>query len=349
MMLRIVESSLSVTESDIPLSGRVTPSSSVKEDVVVSKEEVVAKEEVASLPTRGLSTSIKNETAVSVSSKGEVPVSSKEMKSSSSKESISSSPKEETNVSPMEEKRALSKEEKQAPSKETTSPSNEKQSTPVKEKRRSKSTPSPKRAKSVAPFRVCGSMLSEADRDVLVSLVTSFPNSVLLRRTSREVGDVVVAGRSARSVKVLCAVARGVSVVRKEWLYASLEKGEWARVEDFIDAIAEEGLERRRSQKWGVFKECGLIYVDKYTTPNRDDLEAIIEGGDGKVTRDMSKAAICVIHAGDKKLNGTCVTEKFVIEGAIHCQLPPVSEDEADTKEGLVEAESEEYSSVCLR
>ena len=338
-----------MTESDIPLSGRVTPSPSVKEDVVVSKEEVVAKGEVASLPTRGLSTSIKSEAAVSVSSKGEVPVSSKEMKSSSSKESISSSPKEETNVSPMEEKRALSKEEKQAPSKETTSPSNEKQSTSVKEKRRSKSTPSPKSAKSVAPFRVCGSMLSEADRDVLVSLVTSFPNSVLLRRTSREVGDVVVAGRSARSVKVLCAVARGVSVVRKEWLYASLEKGEWARVEDFIDAIAEEGLERRRSQKWGVFKECGLIYVDKHTTPNRDDLEAIIEGGDGKVTRDMSKAAICVIHAGDKKLNGTCVTEKFVIEGAIHCQLPPVSEDEEDAKEGLVEAESEEYSSVCLR
>lgn len=219
----------------------------------------------------------------------------------------------------------------------------QKRSTPTKQNTTEEDIPTPKRPKCKAPLRICASMLTPEDRDLLVSLVTAFPNGSLLRRSSREVGDVVVAGRSARSVKVLCAVARGVCVVKREWLYASLEKGEWADVNAFVDPIAADGLKRRREKKCGVFKDCGLIYVDKRTVPNRDELEMIIESGDGKVTRDPSNASICVIHPGSKALNNVCVHEDFVIEGAISCQLPPIEADPSSIKESLVEAESEEY------
>ncbi|KAK8818393.1 hypothetical protein WA556_006213, partial [Blastocystis sp. ATCC 50177/Nand II] len=327
-----LQSSLSLSESEIPRSGMVTPAVSVKEESSKVAE--------SSIP-------VKASVSVESSKNEEVVESSRveeSVESSGVAEAVESSKAEESaNPSNTEKPVKPSKTEKPLkPSKTQKTQKTQKRSTPTKQSTTEEDIPTPKRPKCKAPLRICASMLTPEDRDLLVSLVTAFPNCSLLRRSSREVGDVVVAGRSARSVKVLCAVAQGVCVVKREWLYASLEKGEWADIAKFIDPIAADGLKRRQEKKCGVFKDCGLIYVDKRTVPNRDELEMIIESGDGKVTRDPSNASICVIHPGSKALNNMCVHEDFVIEGAISCQLPPIEADPSSIKESLVEAESEE-------
>lgn len=348
---------MSLSESEIPRSGLVTPAVSVKEEsskVVESSTPVKASVPVESSKNEEVVESLGVEESVESSEVAEAVESSNAEESanpSNSEESANPSNTEKpVKPSKMEKPMKPSKTEKPSkaekplkPSKTQKTQKTQKRSTPTKQSTTEEDIPTPKRPKCKAPLRICASMLTPEDRDLLVSLVTAFPNCSLLRRSSREVGDVVVAGRSARSVKVLCAVARGVCVVKREWLYASLEKGEWADIAKFIDPIAADGLKRRQEKKCGVFKDCGLIYVDKRTVPNRDELEMIIESGDGKVTRDPSNASICVIHPGSKALNNVCVHEDFVIEGAISCQLPPIEADPSSIKESLVEAESEEY------
>lgn len=333
---------MSLSESEIPRSGLVTPAVSVKEEsskVVESSTPVKASVPVESSKNEEVVESLGVEESVESSEVAEA------VESSNAEESANPSNTEKpVKPSKKEESKKPSKTEKPVkPSKTQKTQKTQKRSTPTKQSTTEEDIPTPKRPKCKAPLRICASMLTPEDRDLLVSLVTAFPNCSLLRRSSREVGDVVVAGRSARSVKVLCAVARGVCVVKREWLYASLEKGEWADITKFIDPIAADGLKRRQEKKCGVFKDCGLIYVEKRTVPNRDELEMIIESGDGKVTRDPSNASICVIHPGSKALNNVCVHEDFVIEGAISCQLPPIEADPSSIKESLVEAESEEY------
>lgn len=341
----VKEESSKVVESSTPVKASVPVESSKNEEVVESSrvEESVESSEIAEAVESSKAEESANPSNAEESanpSNTDEPV-----KSSNAEESVDPSNAEKpVKPSKTEESKKPSKTEKPLkPSKTQKTQKTQKRSTPTKQSTTEEDIPTPKRPKCKAPLRICASMLTPEDRDLLVSLVTAFPNCSLLRRSSREVGDVVVAGRSARSVKVLCAVARGVCVVKREWLYASLEKGEWADIAKFIDPIAADGLKRRQEKKCGVFKDCGLIYVDKRTVPNRDELEMIIESGDGKVTRDPSNASICVIHPGSKALNNMCVHEDFVIEGAISCQLPPIEADPSSIKESLVEAESEEY------
>lgn len=342
---------MSLSESEIPRSGLVTPAVSVKEEsskVAESSTPVKASISAESSKSEEAVESSRVEESVESSGVAEAVESSKAEESAnpSNTEKPVKPSKMEKPMKPSKTEKPVKpskKEESKKPSKTQKTQKTQKRSTPTKQSTTEEDIPTPKRPKCKAPLRICASMLTPEDRDLLVSLVTAFPNCSLLRRSSREVGDVVVAGRSARSVKVLCAVARGVCVVKREWLYASLEKGEWADIAKFIDPIAADGLKRRQEKKCGVFKDCGLIYVDKRTVPNRDELEMIIESGDGKVTRDPSNASICVIHPGSKALNNVCVHEDFVIEGAISCQLPPIEADPSSIKESLVEAESEEY------
>ena len=349
-------SSLSLSESEIPRSGLVTPAASVKEGSSTAME---SPDRVKSASVSGSSKPVESSTTEAsmkpqnMEEPEERPKTRKAVKSApssgSSKPVASSTTEASMKPQNMEEPVECPKTRKAEPSpkpakmqktqkrKGATSTLLKKQSIAEED------VPTPKRPKCKAPLRICASMLAPEDHDLLESLVMVFPDCVLLRRSSRDVGDVVVAGRSARSVKVLCAVARGVAVVKKEWLYASLEKGEWVGVAPFIDAIAAEGLKRRRERKSGVFKDCGLIYVDKRTVPNRDELELIIESGDGKVTRDPNTASLCVIHPGSNALNSVCVHEDFVIESAISCNLSPIETTPSSIRESLVEAESEEY------
>lgn len=171
--------------------------------------------------------------------------------------------------------------------------------------------------KKVPSIKLVGSMLDEIDRDVMSQLIMYLPNAKLMKRKSISKANIIVTGRSARSVKVMEAVARGCTVVNKQWLYDCLENHSWLPVDEYIDDIAKDGLTMRRKSKHGVFYNIGPFYIDQGTSPSYMELKSVIEAGDGKVTRNVDKASICICHQRNEKMKIPCVTELFVIESVM--------------------------------
>ena len=83
-------------------------------------------------------------------------------------------------------------------------------------------------------------------------------------------------------------------VVTKEWLYDSLEKGEWQPTENYIDPLAKDAIMKRRGQKKGVLSEKGLVYVCKGTRARLEEVEAVVSAAGGKITKHKEMAAICI-------------------------------------------------------
>lgn len=178
-----------------------------------------------------------------------------------------------------------------------------------------------KKPSKEASHTICSTMLSDADRDLLLGLISSFGHAKYSNRLTAKV-DIVVAGESVRSVKMMCAVGRGIPVVNPKWLYACLEKGEWVDTAPFIDAFAEEGLTNRRKCMKGVLSESGSLFVSQNTVPPRSDLVNIIRCCDGKITENMDEADLII----GKVDNHEYVKETYILDGAIKGTLPRISE-----------------------
>ena len=194
------------------------------------------------------------------------------------------------------------------------------------------------------PITIAGTMLSDIDRDVLVQLTDNLPGARLVKRGNASSASVLVSGRSARSVKVICAVARGTNVVQRQWLYDSMEQGKWLPVDSYIDPIAKEGLRIRHNRKKGVFSNLGLIYVEKGTRPPPTEVEEILRCGDGRIMADRTKAEVIIGGEGKQGESVLRLKEAYVIEAAM-CGSPL---DIKDYKIKYVEdqeqeCESEEY------
>ena len=218
-----------------------------------------------------------------------------------------------------------------------------------KEDRSGKKEKQPKKAAVLSPQsslpRIGGTMLSEEDRDVLANLVMNYgAYSLVVGHKARKV-DVLVAGRSARSIKVpslllfdsqfLCTVASGGIVVSKQWLYDSLEAEGWKDPKDYIDPLAEEGIRRRRERGKGLFAECGPVFICKGTKASREEIESVIRAADGRVAQRREGCWLCI---GDTK--GDCVSENAFYESIVRCELVK-KEGDCD------ECESEEFYLAC--
>ena len=164
-------------------------------------------------------------------------------------------------------------------------------------------------------------MLSEADRDVLVSLVSSLGDAKFISRSSRSI-TLLVAGQDVRSVKMMCAVARGIPVVTPAWLYACLEQGKWVEPDSFISSFAEEGLKKRREQEKGILAKHGPYFIAKNTQPPRNELIEIVRCCDGQITDDLDECEFVIGKVEGREY----VKETFVLDGVMKGELPRISE-----------------------
>ena len=92
------------------------------------------------------------------------------------------------------------------------------------------------------------------------------------------------------------------------------------------------------------------IGVDVYTSIPCDELKEIILAADGKVTRHLEEATICIGNEKEDELI-PCVSVQFVIEGVMNGKPPKVEDYCINDKTVLVEkdhSDSEEYSIVCF-
>ena len=186
----------------------------------------------------------------------------------------------------------------------------------LKPKSKSKPKSKPKLAHILS-----STMLSEADRDVLVGLVSSLGDAKFVSRYSRSV-NLLVAGQNVRSVKMMCAVARGIPVVTPAWLYACLEQGKWVDPDSFISSFAEEGLKKRRKMESGILAKQGPFFVAKNTQPPRNELIEIIQCCDGSVTEDLDECEFVIGKVEGREY----VKETFVLDGVMKGELPRISE-----------------------
>lgn len=374
LKLLYIGATLSLSESDIPKSGEITRNQSVVDQKnTVSKVEEKKEEKKEEVLLESTMEEEKEEVEEEKIEKKEEKEKEEKEEEKKEKEMEKEKEKEEEEMEEEEvdeekekekeeekkEKKIKSKQSKQTKSKEgnkksehsskeTKNPSQ----TPTKPKKEKTSHKeiTPKKTKNPSRLLI-GSMLSEIDRDILSQLIMYLPDARLLKRKSASQASAVITGRSARSVKVMCAVARGCPVIKQQWLYDCLEKSEWLPYEAYIDPIAKEGLMNRHMSKHGIFYNSGYFYIQKGTSPSYDELKEIILAADGKVTRHLEEATICIGNEKEDELKIPCVSVQFVIEGVMNGKPPKVEDYCINDKTVLVEkdhSDSEEYSIVCF-
>lgn len=356
LKLLYIGATLSLSESDIPKSGEITRNQSVVDQKnTVSKVEEKKEEKKEEVLLESTMEEEKEEVEEEKVEKKE----KKEKEEKEEEEKEKEMEKEKEKEEEKKEKKIKSKQTKQTKSKEGNKKSEHSSketknplqtpTKPKKEKTSHKET-TPKKTKNPSRLLI-GSMLSEIDRDILSQLVMYLPDARLLKRKSASQASAVITGRSARSVKVMCAVARGCPVIKQQWLYDCLEKSEWVPYEAYIDPIAKEGLMNRHMSKHGIFYNSGYFYIQKGTSPSYDELKEIILAADGKVTRHLEEATICIGNEKEDELKIPCVSVQFVIEGVMNGKPPKVEDYCINDKTVLVEkdhSDSEEYSIVCF-
>ena len=182
-------------------------------------------------------------------------------------------------------------------------------------------TKNPSKPKTKLTHLISSTMLSEIDRDILFGLISSLGDAKLISHVNRST-TLLVAGQDARSVKMMCAVARGIPVVTPAWLYACMEQGKWVDPDCFISSFAEEGLKKRKEQEKGILANNGPFFIAQNTQPPRKELIEIIQCCDGNITGNVDE---CEVVIG--KIDGReYVKEAFVLDGAMKGELPRISE-----------------------
>ncbi|CAH0547373.1 unnamed protein product [Brassicogethes aeneus] len=141
----------------------------------------------------------------------------------------------------------------------------------------------------------------------------------------------VVAGEPKRTINMLRAIALGCWVLKKEWLYASLEAGKWLPEEDFEETDFSHTVQQSRLQRQAfgskysmdVFRDVGNIYVAKSTTPRWSDLKELIEFCKGKIVLNPEKAKV-IIGEYRNQDDTTCVKEVWVLDSITFYKTMPL-------------------------
>ena len=337
---------VSISDVDIPASGEVTQSigddndQGLKDGVLPKTEslELSAPESIATEEKKGGKNEgdeeekegeEEEEEEGKERKKEEVSKESKMNKESTRKEEEEEKEKEKEAPEKKEKvikkdvvKTTKTKESKSKPTSTSTSKTKSKSNPNSTPKTKPKPTPKPKpKPKPKLTHILSSTMLSEADRDVLVSLVSSLGDAKFISRSSRSI-TLLVAGQDVRSVKMMCAVARGIPVVTPAWLYACLEQGKWVEPDSFISSFAEEGLKKRREQEKGILAKHGPYFIAKNTQPPRNELIEIVRCCDGQITDDLDECEFVIGKVEGREY----VKETFVLDGVMKGELPRISE-----------------------
>lgn len=117
-------------------------------------------------------------------------------------------------------------------------------------------------------------------------------------------------------------------MVRKEWLYDSLEKGEWQPTEKYLDPLAREAILKRREKGKGVLNGTGLVFVCKGTRAKVEEVEAVIRAAGGKTTRHKEMAAMCIGGSGEDD-----ISELNLYDSIMRCELRQGQSGDGDESE----------------
>lgn len=323
-----LEMTVSISDVDIPASGEVTQSigddndQGLKVDALPKTEslELSAPESIATEDKKEKEKEKEVEEEEEEKEEEEKEEEEKEQKKGGSKEnsmSQESAEKEKEKETSEKKEKVIKKDVVKTTKKKETKPKSSSNTTP---KSKSKSKPKPK-PKPKLTHILSSTMLSEADRDVLISLVSSLGDAKFISRSSRSI-NLLVAGQDVRSVKMMCAVARGIPVVTPAWLYACLEQGKWVGPDSFISSFAEEGLKKRKEQEKGILANHGPYFIAKNTQPPRNELIEIVRCCDGQITEDLDECEYIIGKVEGREY----VKETFVLDGVMKGELPRVSE-----------------------
>ncbi|XP_047114762.1 uncharacterized protein LOC124795031 isoform X1 [Schistocerca piceifrons] len=169
------------------------------------------------------------------------------------------------------------------------------------------------------PSLVCTSLHKED-----VDLVTAVVKSLGGFNIDNKVGPLtthVVSGGPRRTLNMLFAIARGLWVLRPDWVLHSLEAGYWLDEEkfemtDFSPVVMKNRIERQSfgpTFQQDLFSTVGPIFVVSDSSPPKEDLEELVQLCGGKIVTAARSAAIVV--GGQTRNNmAICVSAKWILD-----------------------------------
>lgn len=140
----------------------------------------------------------------------------------------------------------------------------------------------------------------------------------------------LVAGEPKRTINMLRAISMGCWILKKEWLFSSLELGKWLPEEDFEETRFSPAVQKSRLQRQAfgpsytmdMFQDCGLIYISRGSIPRCSDLQELVVLCKGSVTR-IARSAKIVIGEYVKYEGIICVTETWLLDSiTLNRRLP---------------------------
>ncbi|CAG9840235.1 unnamed protein product [Diabrotica balteata] len=173
--------------------------------------------------------------------------------------------------------------------------------------------------KPVQPSIVCTKMHAQ-DVQVFMQIVKKLGRFDVEDEVSSKTTHLV-AGEPKRTINMLRAITRGCWVLKKEWLFKSLESGKWLPEEDFEETNFSAAVEKNRLQRQAfgptytmdIFQNCGPIYVAKGSIPRCSDIRELISLCKGKTTTIPRNASV-VVGEYAKNDGGVCVSEAWILD-----------------------------------
>ncbi|XP_054275600.1 uncharacterized protein LOC128994826 [Macrosteles quadrilineatus] len=188
----------------------------------------------------------------------------------------------------------------------------------------------------ITPTIVCTS-LSRSDEAVVKSIVAQLGTFAVEAAVSERTTHVVTPS-PRRTINLLKAIARGCWVLNVQWVYHSLEVGQWLPEErfeltDFSPAVK---LARCDRQAFGpefgleLFTGLGPFYVCRSTVPPSRDLAELLRLGGGVVVSNARAAKIVIGTTPPLSPCGrtppTMVKEKWVLDCITRLSRLPTSD-----------------------
>lgn len=133
----------------------------------------------------------------------------------------------------------------------------------------------------------------------------------------------LVLGDCSRTINVVKGMARGIWILKSDWLHSSLEHGRWLPEESFEYLELNKNIQicRREREAFGssysmdIFMDCGEIFVSNSTNPSSQQLKELIRLCKGVVLNCRRNAKIIVgAVVGVHNENALCVRETWVLD-----------------------------------
>jgi len=180
--------------------------------------------------------------------------------------------------------------------------------------------------------KIAATSLDQADLDVLIGIIESFGDRKYSSKMSSRV-EVVVVGSPKRTFKVLSAIARGLWVVKKEWVYECLDKQKWVPYDkyeavEFWPTVKTARLARESKKKPLLHEKKFYIFNPKDAL--LEQIEELIEDAGGELVQTYADCEICISNEllkpevkGDS--NQPVVTQTWLFEAIQTYDLPDFS------------------------